>query len=144
MELCSRHGLVYKSILLNALCRQGGAVYARTKLVVRGWKAESCLRDEGINSRRFEEPSILVQTAHYLIQTHLERRYGIAPALDVGPYAVGPMRKRHTELGTLPLPKRARFGRPASRHLPVSRLLPSCPWYHCHYLSDSFCETAQL
>ena len=66
---------------------------------------------------------VVLQTAHYLIQTHLERRYGIAPALEAGPYWVGPIRKRNLENAPHALSKRPKFGRPASRQV-SRRLLP--------------------
>lgn len=59
------------------------------------------------------------QTAHYLIQTHLERRYGIAPAFEAGHYVVGPMRRKDPGDGPFHQAKRPRFGRLAGRYDPA-------------------------
>ena len=76
------------------------------------WPASSRSQSHGLMRSRF-----CVQTAHYLIQTHLEVKLGIAPSVTAAPFHVNARHKRGLDGPANPDHKRARFGRAAPRYL---------------------------
>ena len=72
-----------------------------------------------------------LQTAHYLIQTHLEMKLGVAPALNVGRFQLASGARQGMEKDLQPIAKRRRLGRldptwDNLKCLPIQHSRPLC------------------